>query len=101
MVEINDIVLCKMRGYCLWPAMVTGLKNGLVSIQFFGDHTTHTAAIKNFFKFEDSSDFILALLKGRKNPLLAKSIREAELALGIPRENSLLNQIKGYDAANL
>lgn len=101
MVEINDIVLCKMRGYCLWPAMVTGVKNGLVSIQFFGDHTNHTAAMKNFFKFENSSEFILTLLQGRKNPLLAKSIREAELALEIPIKYSLLNRIKGYDVANL
>lgn len=91
-VQLGEIVLCKMRGFCEWPARVTGFENTQIAVQFFGDNTTHRAAIHNFYKFEESSDIILANLQGRKNPLYWKSIREAELALGIPSSHSITNR---------
>lgn len=92
-VQLGEVVLCKMRGFCEWPARVTGFENGLILVEFFGDHTTHKAAIHNFYKFEDSSDAIRDNLRGRKNPLYSKSIREAECVLGIPLIDSVTNRI--------
>lgn len=92
-VQIGEVVLCKMRGFCSWPAMVTDLKGKLVAVKFFGDNTTHKSALKHIFKFAESSEIILENLKGRKNPMYEKSIREAEAVLGITSENSIINQV--------
>lgn len=92
-VQLGEVVLCKMRGFCEWPARVFGIENGLIHVEFFGDHTTHKAAIHNFYKFEDSSDVILANLRGRKNALYSKSVREAEVVLGIPLPDSITNRV--------
>lgn len=91
--QFGDVLLCKMKGFCAWPAFVTDIRNGLITVEFFGDHTRHTAAIKNFYKFQESSETILANLQGRKNPLYSKSVLEAEKVLGIPFEHSILNRI--------
>lgn len=91
--EMGQIVLCKMRGFCEWPGIVTGFQKNLVTIEFFGDHTSHKAAMNNFFNFEDSYDVILNNLRTKKTPSYAKSIQEAEYALGIPMEKSILNRI--------
>lgn len=82
-----------MRGFCEWPARVTGFENALILVEFFGDYTTHKAGINNFYKFEESSDVILANLRGRKNPLYSKSIREAEAVLGVPMRDSVTNRV--------
>lgn len=96
--SIGDVMLCKMKGYPEWPCMVTGVDHGLVSVEFFGDHTTHRAAIHNFYNLADNIDIVLHNLKGRKNPLYSCSIREAELIMGIPDELSILNR---FDQINL
>lgn len=90
-VEIGEVVLCKIRGYCEWPAMVTGYEKQLIVIKFFGDHTTYKTAIHNFFSFKDSHETIAHNLRSRKTPLFAKSIREAEIFLGIPECNSIVS----------
>lgn len=92
-VEIGEIVLCKMRGYCEWPASVTELQKNVVHIEFFGDHTTHKSTLGNIYKFEESHDLILANLKMKKTPQYSKAVREAESVLGIPFEKSIMNQI--------
>lgn len=90
-VEKGQIVLCKMKGFCEWPAIVTGFENNLIKIEFFGDHTTHKAAVHNFYRFEESYDLIACNLRSKKTPLYSKSIREAEKVLGIPNEKSIFN----------
>lgn len=89
-VKINEIVLCKMKGFCEWPGLVTGFDKKLVVVTFFGDKTTHKAAVHNFFSFKDSYELIAHNLRTRKTPLFAKSIKEAEIYLGIPDCNSIL-----------
>lgn len=44
-VERGQVVLCKMRGFCEWPAIVTGFEKNLITVEFFGDHTTQKTAI--------------------------------------------------------
>lgn len=84
----------KLAGYCEWPARVKKIVGDTIHIEFFGDHTTQIAKIGKCFKFEDMTDTILFNLRTRKTVLYSKSIREAEIELGIPQEMSLLNQIK-------
>lgn len=90
-VEIGEVVVCKMKGFCEWPAIVTGVDGRMVSVEFFGDHTTHRAAINNFFKFAECGDMIRSNLVKQKKPLYHKSIREAELVLGVPQEICISN----------
>lgn len=92
-VQLGEIVLCKMKGFCEWPARVIAFENGQIVVEFFGDHTTHRTAIKNIFKFEDCSDIIISNLHGRKKPMYSKSIQEAELLMGISLTNSITNRI--------
>lgn len=83
-VEIGDIVLCRLRGFCAWPSTVVAIEKTVIDVEFFGDQSTPKTSIKNIFKFSESAEVILDNLKGRKNPLLSKAVREAEIMLGIP-----------------
>lgn len=81
-----------MNGYCAWPARVIAIDKNQkfdIHVQFFGDNTTHKTTIIHIFGFSNSAEVILSNLKGRKNPLYAKAIKEAELCLGISCERSL------------
>lgn len=88
----HEVVLVKIKGFCEWPAIVTGIENKLISIKFFGDQTTRKISLKNVFKFEDSHETILNNLRMKKTPLYAKSVQEAEKMLGVPPEKPILNQ---------
>lgn len=92
-VEEGKIVLCKIRGYCHWPAVVTGIENNLISIEFFGDKTTQKTSLTNLYSFEDSHDIILNNLRTKKTLLYSKAVCEAECVSRVPPEKSLLNQI--------
>lgn len=92
-IVIGEVVLCRMRGFAEWPSFVTSINGNMISVEFFGDHTTHTAAIEHFYIFEESTDTILSNLRKYKRPLYKKSVKEAENALGIPADKSILNLI--------
>lgn len=91
--EKGEIILCKLRGYCEWPAIVVEFEKNSVQLEFFGDHTTCKTSLKNCYKFEDSSEIILNNLVLKKTPLYAKAIKEAEAVLNIPCERSIFNQL--------
>lgn len=88
-VSVGDVVLCKMRGFCPWPAYVTKLEGKSIFVEFFGDRTTQKTTITNLFSFQDSKDIILANIMRLKNPLFKKAVREAELVMGISEEYSI------------
>lgn len=94
-VEKGQIVLLKMRGYTEWPAIVTGFEKNLIVAKFFGNDewNEHKAAIKIFYDFGQSADFILRNLQIKKAPLFTKAVKEAEYALGIPDEKSIFKRI--------
>lgn len=83
-VGIGEIVLCKMKNWCEWPAVVTRIDGNLISIRFFGDGSTQKMSIIHFFKFVESNEVIKQNLLNRKTPLYAKAIKEAERALKVP-----------------
>lgn len=92
-VIVGQILLCKMRGWSEWPCVVTDIKENLIQVTFFGDKTTHHTNIAHLFDFKESREIIRCNLQRLKSPLYKKSIREAELALGISPELSVLSHI--------
>lgn len=95
-IYVGDVVLCKIRGWCNWPAYITEIDKNVVSVEFFGDHTTHKTTIQHLFSFLDSSIDILANLTRLKDPLFSKSVKEAEGSLKIPSNQSIFHQLKNH-----
>lgn len=91
-VHIGSTVLCKIKGYCPWPALVTDIDKNMVFVEFYGDHTIQKTTIKNLYSFEDSVDLIVFNAKRLKCQLFQKAVREAEIYLGIPHRVSVLTQ---------
>lgn len=91
--QIGDVTLCKMRGHPEWPCKVIGIDGNMYEVEFYGDHTSHKTIIDNFLDIKESFDVIIYHLRRRKTPLYAKSVKEAEIALHIPNEHSILHQI--------
>lgn len=90
---VGEIALCKMRGFCEWPCIVTAVDGNIIEVEFFGDHTVYKAKIDHFFDIKQSSDVMLSNLRRLKSSLYRKAIAEVEIAMGIPPEVSILNQI--------
>lgn len=92
-VELGEIILVKMRGFPEWPARIIEINENLIRVQFFGDQTTWTTTLKNTYSFQKSANIIINNLRGRKNMLYSKAVKESEVALGIPDQKSILNMI--------
>lgn len=89
-VEISQILLCRMRGFCEWPAKVLLINDDdNIYVEFYGDHTFQWTNINNLFSFKDSAEIIMQNIKSKKRPLYAKSVKEAEVDLNIPSHLSL------------
>lgn len=80
-----------MRGFAEWPCIVTGMVGNLFEIKFFGDQTTHKTTINSFLDFAGAIEIVKSNLHRLKSSLYKKAVREAEIALGIPHELSILN----------
>lgn len=94
----NDLTLCKMRGSSEWSCKVIGINGNMYEVEFCGDHTFHKTIIDNFFDIKESVDIMIYHLLRLKSPLFVKSgqpkksVSEAEIAMGIPPELSILRQ---------
>lgn len=62
-------------------------------MEFFGDKTTHKTSIIHLFDFKDCHGIILCNLQRLKSTLYEKSIREAEIMMGVSPELSIVNQL--------
>lgn len=83
-IQIGVVILCKMKGFCPWPARVISIENTKITVQFFGGKKqTHITTVKNIFNFTDSLALIDGYIKGRKSPDYAKAVREAEISVGL------------------
>lgn len=92
----GQIVLCKLRGYCEWPARILNIDGKKINVQFFGDNTTANTNINNIYDFRTSFEVILNNLRNFKRDLYAYSVMEAEKAVGISKSMSILNRINDY-----
>lgn len=90
-VELHEIVCCYIRGWPEWPATITEINGRNVTVKFFGDDKNFTTSLMNIYKFHECGEIMSNKVRGRKDPLYARSIQEAELVLGIPPELSILN----------
>lgn len=93
-VDIGQVLLCKMRGFAEWPCVVTSINGNSIHVLFYGDRTTHKTTIAHLFDFRHCIELILDNLKRLKSLLYQRSVREAEVSLGIPFELSILNHRK-------
>lgn len=93
-INLNDIVMAKLRGYTAWPAIVVKFMNkSQVKVEFFGVDQSQKIGfvnIKEITRFSDSAEVILLLLK-RNIPNFKKSVHEAEIVCGIPGYVSILD----------
>lgn len=92
-VEVDEIVLVKIRGWSEWPAIVTALRNEKIHVKFFGDGKTFETKIVNVYKFADCHELILSNMKKGKMTFYKKAVSEAEVYAGIPQSQSITNLI--------
>lgn len=95
--EIGTIVLAKMRSYRPWPAVILNSNGRTVFwVRFFGKGSHGSVKKIDCVPFNKSIECVLEFLKAMSSNShddYGRSVREAEIALGIPAENSLLNQL--------
>lgn len=89
--DVGDCVIARMRGYCPWPAKITGITKDRRRIKcyFYGSHDNGSVDAKQVIPFEDAHETIRLLCIRRPNEFI-KGIREAELENGVPDELSCI-----------
>lgn len=90
---IGQVVLSKMKGYSPWPGTVRGFTKNKkrVQILFFGTNNNGSDDVGETVSLELCHEVIRLLLL-RPLPSFSKGIREAEVFLGIPDDQSITNQ---------
>lgn len=93
-VQVNDIVMAKVRGHLAWPAIVKDIVNkNNAKVEFFGAKHYEKYGfvnIKEITPFANSIDVIRLTLK-KNNPKFNKAISETEIACGVPFALSIKN----------
>lgn len=93
-IQTNDIVMAKLKGHPVWPAIVVEfVSKNKTKVEFFG------ADIHEKFGFVTTSEMTLfknsahlVLLSSKRNiAKLTKGIREAEISCGIPAVGSIIS----------
>lgn len=95
-IQLNQIVLAKMRGYSPWPGSVQGFTKNKkrAHLYFFGTNNTGSVDVAEIVHFEKSIEVVRLLLLRPLNGFL-KAVLEAERILGIDERLSItqyLNQ---------
>lgn len=93
--EIGTVVLAKMRSYKPWPAVILSSNGRTVFwVKFFGKESHGSVKKNDCVPFDKTIECIVEFLKAiptNQHDDYKRSVREAEIALGIPPERSLLN----------
>lgn len=94
-VNVNDIVMAKMKSYSAWPGQILTLATNKkrASIHFFGTNNRGSVDVKEIVPFEYSHDAIKLLLLRKTGPF-HKGVLEIETILGVPPNLSLLKEIE-------
>lgn len=94
MLEIDMIVMARMRGYAAWPSRINTINANWkrANVIFFGEQNSGGICTSEIVPMKNC-DEIIRLLLLRRVPLLIKGIREAEICLDIPEERSLTREL--------
>lgn len=93
--EVNTIVLAKMGSYRPWPAVILNEHGRTVFwVRFFGKGSHASVKKIDCVLFEKTTECVLQFLGAAVNGTCddyKRAVREAEIALSIPADKSLLN----------
>lgn len=92
--KVNSIVLAKQKYSQPWPARIVKIAKEKVQVYFFGDKREGFVASQEIYDFRKSTEALIPVLKSKnqKRGYLA-GIREIEMLLNVPQEQSILHQI--------
>lgn len=85
------VVLAKMKKYPAWPAIIMSLRKTCANVQYFGENSTGTVPYHSIGLFQNNHELIIHNLTNKTLRGYDKSVREAEVSLGIPLELSIVN----------
>lgn len=89
--DINSIVLAKQKYSIPWPVRILKIEKSKVFVHFFGDKRNGFVDSTEIYDCKKSVDAIKSVLASKKKPRgYLTGIREVELILGIPIENSVI-----------
>lgn len=92
--KVDSIVLAKQKYSVPWPSKVLKIEKERVFVFFFGDKRSGYVARSEIYDFYLSAKAVKLLVESKKIPrTYCTGIVELEMLMGIPRGESLLNQI--------
>lgn len=96
--EVDDVVLTQMSGYCPWPGKIEGFTKDKKRIRcyFYGSHNRGTVDVARTILFVDASELVrLINLKKKIGPMrdFVKGVRELEIEKHIPESLSSLREL--------
>lgn len=94
-IQVNAIVLAKVKGHSPWPAIVLNIINSKkAKVEFFGAALYERFGVVNIGEltlFEKSLDLIKTILNKTKNTKFRKGVQEVERILDVPSSKSICN----------
>lgn len=93
--KVNDIVLAKQAYSQPWPAQIVKIAKNRILVYFFGDRREGFVASQEIYDFRKSTEALKPIIKSKQRKVdgYLAGVREIEFLLGIPCEQSILNQI--------
>lgn len=90
-IEINSVIMAKMKSYCAWPARVLefNTQRKKAKVHFFGSENTGFVDVNEIVEFSKASETIRLLLQ-REDRFFKSGILSVERILGIPNEFSII-----------
>lgn len=93
-VQLEEIILVKMRGYPPWPSRVIEIINeNSIRVESYGDYKTWTTTLKHTYSFKKNINIVIQNVLGRKHPLYSKAVKECERILKVSDCLSVFNKI--------
>lgn len=87
---VNSVILAKMKSYSPWPSKLVAMQGEKCFVYFFGTNQHGHVTATEIALFQNGHILIRKLCCMRI-PCFKKAVREAEVFLGIPSEQSILN----------
>lgn len=91
----NDVILAKQKYSTPWPARILDIRKDRIFVYFFGDKRTGYVSSSELYDYVKSIRALksyLSLAKKIPSGFLA-GVREVEILMNIPQEDSVLNAV--------